>query len=412
MNTSVLAHLAARFKVPHPETLLTEALHFVLTRHPAAREAVIALLATDSVPDDVRDWIKFTSEASGTEPSGRVDIAGRVGSRTWLSIEGKLGAPLTPHQPVEYVRALEKGGSILFVCPAPRIPRLLAELAARTTRAGQSSPGEEWRAGRAGDMWLTLAEGRRMGVTSWRYLLTELGDAVPEFDGPMTSDLHQLEGLVAKFEDELLDWTTEELTSGGLGATFAKALHTTRVLSRIVAEELGTAHAPHWHTPSKNAVLPSLELWDWYGQRFRAAGSGFAVCLEPTTYWGLEGCRSPLRVGFEVAEARLPLDRLYQVYLHMHALSDGCFHELSHPPTNAVDPAPRSDGWWLLPFPLRPGLAGEEAVDEMRATARTLLTPLLSAVQVPPLVGTAKAPIPASSTPGDTPSEPLPPPSY
>ncbi len=389
MNTSVLAHLAERFKAPHPETLVTEALCFVLTRHPAARAAAIALLATDAVPEDVRDWIKFTSEVAGAETSGRVDIAGQADRKTWLSIEGKFGAPLTPRQPVACIRELEKGGSILFVCPAPRIPRLRDELAARTTEAGQSAPGQVWRPGPAGVEWLALAEDRRMGVTSWPSLLAELGNALPETDRPMTSDLHQLEGIVAKFEDDLLGWTPEELTSGGLGATFAKALHSTRVLCRIVAEELGTAHAPQWHTPSRTAVLPSSELWDWYGQRFGTAWSGLAVCLEPTTYWGLEGCRSPLRLGFNVAAARLPLDRLYQVYRDMHALSDRRFHDLSGPRTAAAAPAPRSDGWWLLPFPVRPGLAGQEAADEMRATARTLVAPLLQALHLPPSAGTA-----------------------
>ncbi|PJN01518.1 hypothetical protein CG740_20340 [Streptomyces sp. CB01201] len=389
MNASVLAHLAERFRAPHPETLVTEALCFVLTRHPAARAAAIALLATDAVPDDARDWIRFTSEVSDGETSGRVDIAGQADRKTWLSIEGKFGAPLTPRQPVAYIRALEKGGSILFVCPAPRIPRLRDELAARTAAAGQSSPGEAWRPDPAGVEWLALAEDRRMGVTSWPSLLARLGDAVPETDRPMSSDLHQLEGIVAKFEDELPGWTPEELTSGGLGATFGKALHTTRVLCRIVAEELGTAHAPQWHAPSRTAVLPSSELWDWYGQGFGTAWSGLAVCLEPTTYWGLEGCRSPLRLGFNVAAARLPLDLLYQVHLKMHALSDRFFSDLSGPWTTATAPAPRSDGWWLLPFPLRPGLAGGEAAAEMRATARTLVAPLLHALHVPPQAGAA-----------------------
>ncbi|MCX5188540.1 hypothetical protein ACFV8Z_05710 [Streptomyces sp. NPDC059837] len=402
MNTSVLAHLAERFKVPHPETLVTEALCFVLNRHPAAREVMIALLATQAMPHEARDWIKFTSEVSGAESSGRVDVAGQADGSTWMSIEGKFGAPLTCNQPVEYVKALEEGGSTLFVCPAPRIPRLRNELAARTVEAGQSAPNEPWRADPVGVEWLALTGDRRMGITSWPRLIAVLGDA--RTDRQMDSDLYQLEGIVKKFEEELLGWTPEEMTSGGLGSTFTKALHTTRVLCRIVAEELGAANAPHWHAPGKSAVLPSTELWDWYGQRFGPAWAGLSVCLEPTTYWGLEGCRSPLRLGFNLAEARLPLDHLYQVYLNMHGLSDQLFHDLSGLPTTA--PAPWSDGWWLLPFPLRPGLAGEEAAAAMRATARTLVAPLLRAVGSAPLAGTAA--ITAPSAPGAIPGGPVP----
>ncbi|MCX5384807.1 hypothetical protein [Streptomyces sp. NBC_00083] len=378
MNTSVLAHLAERFKVPHPETLVTEALCFVLNRHPAARAAMVALLSSDAVPQEVRGRVEFSSEVAGADGGGgRVDIAGRAGSRTWMSIEGKFGAPLTDKQPVAYLRALEVGGSTLLVCPAPRIPDLRAALAARTAAAGLSVAGEPWRAEPSGVEWLALGGGRRMGITAWPRLLAVLGDAAPG-GRELESDLYQLGGIITKFEDELVGWTAQELTAGGVGGTFAKALHTTRVLCRIVGAELEAPYAPRWHAPGKNAVLPSTELWDWYGQEFCGAWSGLSVCMEPTSYWGLEGCRSPLRVGFRTAAAQLSHDRLYQVYLAMHRAADRLLdrHQPDLPALPATDRADRDATWWLLPFPLRPTIAGAEAAADLRATVQMLLAPL------------------------------------
>lgn len=123
----ILAFLADRLKAPH-EVLATEGLCYLLGRYPAARQAVVTALATDTVGPETRTRVSFESQTRWEGDTAVVDLEGRVAMQVFLSIEGKFGAPLQPSQPNDYIGRLEPGGSLLFVCTSWRISRLRQEL--------------------------------------------------------------------------------------------------------------------------------------------------------------------------------------------------------------------------------------------------------------------------------------------
>lgn len=133
-HDGILAFLADRLKAPH-EVLATEGLCYLLGRYPAARQAVVTALATETISLKTRRRISFESQTRWEGDTAIVDLEGQVGRQVFLSIEGKFGAPLQPSQPNDYARRLEPGGSLLFVCPSWRISRLRRELRERSARA-------------------------------------------------------------------------------------------------------------------------------------------------------------------------------------------------------------------------------------------------------------------------------------
>lgn len=374
---SMLAFLADRFSVRPKETLATEGLRYLVQAYPAASKTLASLLAGEQVPHDVLDRIWFTSEVRDEADNGRIDLVGRVDGKSWIAIEGKFGAPLQPTQPVDYVNRLEAGGSLLFVCPSERVPILSIELAGRATRAQLAVTGTQWREDKTGTLWLPLTSHRRLGITSWTKLLRILRTAATPGTHKLSADIHQLEGLVTEYEQQLSTWNAEELIKGGAGITFAKALHANRVLCDIVSHQLGTKIKPSWRTTGPAAKNPS-EFWDWYGGMVDIAEVPLAICFEPI-HWGRDNCPSPLLLGLKVGGLPVAtIELLFPAYLAMIAAADELFHEMLGTPP--LEPwSSQEDNWWMVPFPLRPDRTSEEMQEEMASTTKVLLSPLLGA---------------------------------
>jgi hypothetical protein len=370
---SILAFLADRLKAPH-EVLATEGLCYLLGRYPAARQAVVTALATETIGQKTRRRISFESQTRWEGDTAIVDLEGQVGRQVFLSIEGKFGAPLQPSQPNDYARRLEPGGSLLFVCPSWRISRLRRELRERSARELLLPDVANWKVDDLGITWITLTEGRRLGITSWDTLLSVArgvaGEASPDFD----SDTHQLEGLVARFEQDLMPWNAGELKSGGAGLAFAKALLATRELCAAIADQLDTATTPGWRTFASTARTAS-DVQDWYGAEIRVAGTSVDAGFMPLV-WGEDDVPTPLRLWILAGGlSREVIDGLYPAYVQMLEISNGLLvAKLAAPPMSAAEDHER---WWMVPFPLSPDIAGAEAREDMKQTAAALMAPLI-----------------------------------
>lgn len=373
VGDSVLAFLADRLRAPH-EVLATEGLFYLLGRYPAARHAVVAALATEAISLETRKRIFFESQTRWDGDTAIVDLEGQVGRQVFLSIEGKFGAHLQRSQPSDYARRLEPGGSLLFVCPSWRIIRLRRELRERAAGALLLAEAADWKLDDLAITWITLTKGRCLGIASWDTLLSvargHAGETPLEFD----SDLRQLEGLVARFEQDLMPWTVGELRSGGAGLAFAKALLAARELCGAVADQLDAAATPGWRTFA-GAAKTASDVEDWYGVEIRVAGTSVDAGFMPLA-WGEDGVPTPLRLWILAGGlSREVIDSLYPAYLKMLEISNGLLLEmLAGPPVAA---AGEHERWWMVPFPLRQDIAGAEARGDIKKTAAALMVPLI-----------------------------------
>jgi hypothetical protein len=382
-SSGILAFLADRFNARSREELATEGLSYLLQEYPAVRDAVVSALSTASVTPETQSGIAFISQARSADDSFAVDLEGRVNERVYISIEGKLDAPLQPSQPVAYAERLQDGGSLLFVCPSRRIPRLREELRQRAAGACLLEENARWAQGTAEITWIPLKKHQRLGIAPWNSLFKLMRDGARDAPPALQSDLYQLERLVARYELELEPWTASELLEGGLGVTFAKALLATRVICGIVSAQMGASIRPGWWTTTSDARI-SRDFWDWYGGKVslpEPAGGLLTISFEPLL-WGQDDASSPVRLWIL---ARGLTDQttgqLYPAYLQMLARANELLSD-----TLAAEPAAarsRSDDWWMVPFPLRPELAGEEAREDMTRSAVQLLEPLLDFISSP-----------------------------
>jgi len=186
---------------------------------------------------------------------------------------------------------------------------------------------------------------------------------------------------VARYELELEPWTAGELREGGVGSTFGKALLTTRVLCGIISARMGISIRTAWTTTASD-VRNSKNFWDWYGGKVSLpdpAGGLLAISFDPLL-WGQDDASSPIRLSFLVRG--LPAEtigRLYPTYLQMLERANQQIEEkLGAGPATASG---RSEEWWIVPFPIRPELAGEEAREDMMQSAADLIGPLLDLIR-------------------------------
>lgn len=208
---SLLAHVAWKF-TGQTETLATEALGYVLSRSPAAREALRELLRDGGA--DVAPLARVATEVIG-EKDERLDlVAFDERSSERVLIEVKFWAGLTSKQPEEYLERLPRDGDpavLLFVAPEQRLVTLWAEIRRRAGEDGWAlgtDPGTE------GLKSVTVDGGpRRLMLTSWRTLLAAMRSrANADGDSSTERDILQLEALCERQDhDAFLPIRSEEL---------------------------------------------------------------------------------------------------------------------------------------------------------------------------------------------------------
>jgi hypothetical protein len=255
------------------------------------------------------------------------------------------------------------------VCPSHRIARLRPGLLSRAGADDQLADATGWQADLSGIEWTRLTGDRRLGISSWTRLFALFRKGPGGMSPDLASDLHQLEGLLALYKHDLLSWTPEELRSGGTGLTFSKAVATIRVLCQIVGDRLGTPLTPAWHA-TRAAITAVDEYWDWFGADAITSGVRLWISFEPTL-WGEDGASSPVRISLSPPGQSDEAQRLYRVYLRMLTQANRLLRDALG--VEPVGPSGKDASWWMLPFPLRPGITSEEARDDMASAVTTIL---------------------------------------
>jgi len=193
MSRPLLAHLAWRFH-PRTEEVAVEALAHILNRHPASRQGLNDVLQ-QAVPGLELSDGPFETEA-GAPDGTRPDVMQTGGDgKERLFIEAKFHAPLTPNQPVPYLRRLPKDGvsALVFLAPSSRLKTLRAALLHRIDKAGMRVAAE--------DGHVTIdGTGKHVLVTDWTTLLRSM-EARLAGSGEGVADVLQLIGL-ARFAEE------------------------------------------------------------------------------------------------------------------------------------------------------------------------------------------------------------------
>jgi len=195
-HRSVLAEIALQF-LPRRELAATAGLGHLLRSSSTARSHLERLVSGTGA--SLPHGLQYRNEQYDELTPGRPDVVGSVGGSTHLIVEGKFWAELTDAQPVDYLRRLEPGGSLLFVAPAKRKDLLWGELKRRCQDAGLA-PCDDQRAQRLD--FCKLDDSHWLAVASWTDLLTDIRDALDaEDEGHLKGDFDQLLDL-CRLEDE------------------------------------------------------------------------------------------------------------------------------------------------------------------------------------------------------------------
>jgi hypothetical protein len=207
-KSSILSALTLRF-AEHPENIATDALLYILQRSKAASDALVDLAR--GVAPGIQVPKHFRAQAVGGD--GAIpDLVGIDDSgKESLIIEAKFWAGLTDAQPLTYLKRIEgRGGLLLFVCPAARIPTLWSELTLRCASSAVVSEQEKTDEIRTAK----LTDGTVLGLVSWRTLLTRVLIATRDAREEQTpGDVVQLLGLCNDMDTEaFLPLRSEELT--------------------------------------------------------------------------------------------------------------------------------------------------------------------------------------------------------
>ena len=272
---SVLAHVAWKFP-GQTETLATEALGYILSRSPAAREALGETLRTGGA--DVAPLARVATEVIGDQGE-RLDVVGfdDHGSERVL-IEVKFWAGLTGHQPNTYLDRLRKDGEpavLLFVAPELRLATLWAEIRRRAEADFDLGPDVS-----AGGLRTTVVDGgpHRLMLTSWRALLCAMSiRAGIDGDSPAERDILQLAALCERQDSEaFLPIRPEEFAPA-----FPRRM---RDMQRLVADATergrqdgfvnteGRAVAPQAYGYGRFLRLGKNDAWvaaAWFGVHYR-----------------------------------------------------------------------------------------------------------------------------------------------
>ena len=229
-NTTLFAHIANRKLKSQSEDTAVEALGYILSSSPTARNLLQKILREGCTQIDsisrVETWER---DAKGAIPD--LVCFDEDGTKHVL-IEAKFWANLTPNQPNQYLNQLQQDrqdrpAALLFVAPAARLESLWPELCQRAkdkepkfALSIDSDSGELRTASIAGGKL-------RLLLTSWAALLGGMETQAREAgDMIAVGDIKQLRGLTDRADpDHSLPWRPEEL-----GPEFARRMEGLRRL--------------------------------------------------------------------------------------------------------------------------------------------------------------------------------------
>jgi len=187
----------------HAENVATKGLHYLLTQYPSAWITLRRFLKSSGVTLPEKLYFK-TQVKSKSQDKSIPDIIGLniQGSRA-LIIEAKFWAALTPNQPVEYLKSLNKDITSLMVVltPSLRFETLWVKLKNACNDEGLKLSDDKQVA--EGFRCVNTSEDHIMCLISWQALLGALyNDANTNNERDLMSDVEQLFGLCARMDSQ------------------------------------------------------------------------------------------------------------------------------------------------------------------------------------------------------------------
>ena len=179
LDDSLFADVVLR-TAPHPENLATEALRYLLERHPTVWPAVHTFLAGLEFPLPLTLAFKTQAYSATHAIPDLVGLDSEGKER--LIVEAKFWAGLTQNQPVTYLGRLGNAspGMVLFIAPGLRFEYLWEKLATISsgqagTSLGPARTPSELRGAPVNEVQL-------LALTSWRALLQVIDDQATHTD--------------------------------------------------------------------------------------------------------------------------------------------------------------------------------------------------------------------------------------
>ena len=208
-NNTLLAHLMPWLHRPI-EDRGTDALAFILTKSEICLKELNNFLETDEINPEP---VERVCTQLAVDAKSRPDLIGfDSDGRKTLIVESKFWAPFQPRQAPRYLNQLDAGspGTLLFLCPETRLDFLWDEVRAQLKSCGHAVTG-----GQGNDQGLVRrAEAdlrhKQVMMTTWKYLLEMFENADP--DPEVISDIHQLQGLARRQEEEGFAPLTDEMS--------------------------------------------------------------------------------------------------------------------------------------------------------------------------------------------------------
>lgn len=352
MADHVLGYLARRFTVSE-ENLATEALTWIL-RDQSATTALLSLAR--SAGTSVPDALTFVGQVGNTE-TGRPDVVGFDGEgRQRLLIEAKFGAGLTSQQPGGYLKGLPQDvpSMLLVVAPEARQPTLWAELLRAIPEHAKEAPSPS--SPLQGKVHsVPIGQNSRLALTSWRYLVELLLDAVRVAGGvSLAQDVEQLLALTEVMDSHAY----APVRPGDYG------LNEARRIQQLVALIDGVHGKFRQHDTAEHAGRSSHGriFYGWY-LRSRATGKGLWFGFLPRV-WAQRGI-TPLW-------AQISPNTTWSRHRVAQALSP-----LHHP--GAVGVFEDNDSF-VVPLALAPHLSRDETVADLQRQIEEVFALLDAAV--------------------------------
>ena len=222
-ETTLFAHIAPRL-TDRIEDVAVEALGHILSNSEAARSALEDTVRLGGI--EVSSIDRVQTQAIGEEGERPDLVCFDDSEAERVLIEAKFWAGLTPNQPNQYLKRLERKSkgrpaALLFVAPAARLEMLWPELCRRSE---EKEPKFRLTVdSKSGDLRsVTLSGGEcRLMLTSWGALLDLMErKASADNEANAVADINQLRGLTDRMDaDAFLPWRPEDL-----GPEFAKRM--------------------------------------------------------------------------------------------------------------------------------------------------------------------------------------------
>lgn len=330
--SDLFGHLATQFG-RSPEDLATEGLCYILN-HQVAGDAFVAFVNARADASEQRKLdtpLSFRTQEATEDGDGQPDMIGISGETKQLLVESKFWAGLTANQPNGYLRDLggTPGSVLLFLVPNPRREYIWPKI--------RKSAKEKFEVEGEDDYRLSLANGTRLLLCSWRDALNAVASAVQAEGGmrELLEDIRQVQGLCERYSREGF----VPLRGDELGQDVGKRVSQLTWLVRDMRNRLGDG----WSKDSKMATSRKRYT-------FKTQLHGFDVFVGIMYFWWAERGQSPIWLRIEARKADLRDDVLRALKPEFPAFAD-------KPTTYPTDV--------LLPLPLKLGVERDEVLDDL-----------------------------------------------